>query len=90
MPVEWFLSRLCEEFHCLPSEALKEWEHAPCGLLETIIKMRAFAVTKAMCDRAKKAEDRPDTPLAHLLTEIEFEFAEEEMQRVTQQIADAE
>ena len=25
MPVEWLISRICEEFNCLPSQAAREW-----------------------------------------------------------------
>lgn len=72
MPLAWFLSRLCEEFHCLPSEALREWERAPSGLLEEILELRAFAHAKQICDHAKEAKDIPQTPMTDLVQTIEF------------------
>ncbi len=82
MPVEWWLSRLCEEFPGrLPSEVLAEWQQAPCGLLETMCEMRAFAATKQQCDAAKTREDRPRTAMAALVTEIEFAEAEQALRR---------
>ena len=72
VPIEWWGARLCEEFHCLPSQALAEWERAPCGLLETIIEMRAFAAMKAALDRAETLKERPTGRLADLVADIEF------------------
>ncbi len=70
--MEWWISRLCEEFHCLPSQALREWQEAPDGLLETIVEMRAFAATKAAYDAATDKESMPKSPLADLVKELDF------------------
>lgn len=78
VPTEWWISRLCEEFHCLPSEALREWRTAPAELLETIVEFRAFAQAKAVVERAKKKSDIPDTAMCHLVQEIEFDLVERE------------
>ena len=43
MPYDLWLSRLSEEFGCLPSAAIREWQRAPDGLLERIIEARHYA-----------------------------------------------
>jgi hypothetical protein len=53
-PDEWIISRVCEEFHCLPSEAIEAIEDDVGGLLFTIIELRSYA-------RAK--EDYENTPM---------------------------
>lgn len=72
MPEVWWLSRICEEFHCLPSEALREWRRQPLGLLEQIVEARAYAHAKRLVDRAKSSEDYADVPLAEEVVQIEF------------------
>ena len=42
MPLEFWVGRLCEEFHCLPSAAIREIESAPVGFLETIVLFRTY------------------------------------------------
>jgi len=75
------VSRLCEEFHCLPSQAAAElateygWE-----ALE-IMEARAYAHAKARFDAAKSAEDLPDTPVMELVKDIAFDLAREAMER---------
>lgn len=75
MPWEWWIGRLCEEFHCLPSQALREWLRVPAGLLESIIEMRAYAGAKARYEFDPKATGG----LAQLVKELEFELAAEEI-----------
>ncbi len=53
-PEEWIVSRICDEFGCLPSVAIREMEETPAGLLWTILDMRAYARAKADIDRAKE------------------------------------
>jgi len=77
VPFVWWISRLCEEFHCLPSAAYREWLDAPDGLIEHLLEARAYAATKAACDRAQTAKDRPTGPMADLVTETEFRLAQE-------------
>lgn len=77
VPWEWWVSRLCEEFHCLPSQALREWWAAPVGLLETILEYRAFAAAKAIVDAADRLEDIPQTPMTTLVQEVEFALAKQ-------------
>ncbi len=73
--MEQWLSLLCEEFHCRPSEALEEWERAPAGLLERIVEFRAFARAKQMYEQANTPEQQaalPDDPMIDLVRELDF------------------
>lgn len=79
MPFVWFLSRLCDEFQCLPSAALAEWERAPVGLLEEILEARGFAKAKDLYDHAKSKTDLPSHPMIDLVQAVEFELVEEEL-----------
>jgi hypothetical protein len=63
----------------LPSEALREWREAPCGLLERILDARSYAAAKAIVDRAKSKQDIPATPMTALVQEIEFALAQAEI-----------
>lgn len=63
-PFEWVVSRICEEFGCLPSEALRELLDEPRGMALDIIELRAYARTKAQMDEAKRPEDMPHGKMA--------------------------
>ena len=71
-PAEWLLSRICEEFGCRPSEALRE----DGTLVTAILELRSYARTKAAVDRAQRPEDMPDTPMVELVFEIVKEIGE--------------
>jgi hypothetical protein len=76
----FWLSRICEEFHCLPSQAMREWLTAPAGLLEEILEARAYAHAKAIVD----AQDRPrgqkyESPMMQRVEQIEMAIAAEEL-----------
>jgi hypothetical protein len=75
MPREYVLSRFCEEFHCLPSAAYREWRQAPVGLLETILEMREYVRVKRIYDSAPSAAALPDSPLLDLVRTFDFEDA---------------
>lgn len=77
MPFEHFLGRLCEEFHCLPSEAWAEVQRMPVGFLEQVIEYRGYAAAKAVIDRNPKAA--AGWPLGELVVQIEFALAQQEM-----------
>lgn len=78
-PFPYWLGRLCEEFHCLPSQAYQEWLRTPCGLLEEIIEARVFVAAKAIYDRAHSAKDIPQEPIYDLIREVDFELAAEHL-----------
>lgn len=68
MPADWFISRICEEFHCIPSVADEEFDDDPVRILN-ILEMRAF-------QRAKEAIDRDGdnvkmTPMVRMVMVIE-------------------
>lgn len=78
MPLVFWIGRICEEFACTPSVALRELEVLPDGFIEQLIEARAYAATKRACDAATSRKERPTGPLADLVTEIEFALAQEE------------
>lgn len=46
------MSRVCEEFACLPSEAERELNDSPVGYVESLMLMRAYARHLDAFDRA--------------------------------------
>jgi hypothetical protein len=77
-----WLSRICEEFHCLPSEALREWLMAPAGLIEEVLEARAYAYAKARVDAKDAPKGGPsDTPMMERVKEIELAIVAEELAR---------
>jgi hypothetical protein len=84
-PLEWVVSRVCEEFGCLPTRALWELEHEPDGLALTIIKLRAYAATKAAIDRATDEKEIPKGALADLVLDVTTELVKERVQRRVQE-----
>ncbi len=71
------ISRVCEEFHCLPSQAIEEMEAAPLNLVFDIIALRAYAETKHRIDTAKSDSDLPRSALVDTVIEIQAEIIEE-------------
>ncbi len=45
-PFEWIVSRICEEFHCRPTEAMQELRDDRWRLTFAILEMRAYAHAK--------------------------------------------
>lgn len=78
-PLEWVISNVCEEFHCLPSQALREIQDGPLGLVGRIIDCRAYAHTKHLVDEAasKPDGDLEITEAVELVWDIENEIAAE-------------
>lgn len=85
MPWEWWVSRLCEEFGCVPSVAMAEIRRVPAGLLEDIVELRAYARAKQAYDAAETAEARDrlvqTSALADLVEDIEFTIQTEALAR---------
>lgn len=69
------LSRLCEEFHCLPSQAWREWRRLPAGMLDRILAVRAYARMKAVYDA--RGRGTADPPLMQLVKDIDFQLVAE-------------
>lgn len=59
MPFEWMVSRVCEEFHCLPTQAVRELKNDPHRMALDIIHLRGYAYAKHVLDTAKSARDIP-------------------------------
>ena len=55
--MEWLISRICEEFHCLPSQAVREWDADDMGLVLDVLELRGYARAKAAWDRATESGD---------------------------------
>lgn len=77
--MELLISRVCEEFGCLPSEALREIEEGPAGLVWRVIELRDFAravraVEDAERDRGRELEH---TPMVELVKEMREELLRE-------------
>ncbi len=77
MPEAMWFSRICEEFNCLPSEAIREARRLPAGMLEEIIEARHYAVAKGIVDRATPESPPPDDPLCDLAKVILAELIHE-------------
>jgi len=74
LPLEYVIGRICQEFHCLPSAAVREWDALPAGFLETILEYRAYAYAKAAYDAKGQ---RNDPPLTDMVTEHDFALVRE-------------
>ena len=76
LPETYYLSRICEEFGCLPSEAERELRRQPVGWLEEIIEARHYAKAKSVYDKAEnKSAVTKDDPLMRLVEENEYAHA---------------
>lgn len=75
------MSRVCEEFHCLPLAAIREIERDPDRLAEMIIVFRDYARAKDVVDHAKKANDIPDVPMTDLVVRHQIEIIKERMRQ---------
>lgn len=64
------ISRICEEFHCTPEEALDQ----PYDLALTIMQLRAYAHTKQTVEAAKRQSDVPETVLTRKYQAIKLEI----------------
>lgn len=62
-------SLICEEFHCLPSQAMNE----PQAEVLDILELRYYQRTKQAVDRAQNEEQMPAGPMAELVKQIEEE-----------------
>jgi hypothetical protein len=74
VPFEWVISRVCEEFNCLPSAAVRELMNDPAQMALDIIEFRAYARAKEALDNAKKPEDVPDSPMIEMVWLVQEEM----------------
>lgn len=74
LPYEWVISRVCEEFHCLPSQAVRELMNDPANLALDIMEFRAYARAKELLDNAKRPEDVPNSPLIEQVFLVQHEL----------------
>lgn len=77
VPELLWISRICEEFGCLPSAALREWLASPAGLIEELLLIRAFASAKKQLAETPRKDLPQDSPLIDLAAEIELELVAE-------------
>jgi len=76
------VSQICEEFPgTLPTRALWELEHDPDCLVLTIIRLRAYARTKAQIEAAKTSDEMPTGPMADLVTDIMTDLTRARVER---------
>ena len=73
-PFEWVVSRICEEFHCLPTAAVTELLDDPTGMAMEILELRAYSRAKEALDNAKSKNDVPDSPMIDMVMEIQAEL----------------
>lgn len=71
----WFVSRVAESFHCLPSAAEREIDRQPAGYLEDLLQLRAYAEIKAALDAGRSEEDLGGGALVTLCGDITAEIA---------------
>lgn len=74
MPYAFWVSRMCEEFGCLPSQIEAEIKRLPVGFLDEVLEARRFAELKAAYDR--DPEKVAQEGLGALVYEIDFDLAE--------------
>lgn len=77
------MSRLCEEFSCLPSQAIREWREAPDGLIEDILEARVVAETWRIWSRAERKSDLPASPMLDLVAAIDMALDAEQLKART-------
>lgn len=70
------ISRICQEFTCLPSEAEQELERDP-QLVFDILELRHYAHTRDAILSAKDESQVPNGPMADLAADIEVEAIQE-------------
>ena len=74
MPFEWMVSRVCEEFHCLPSQAVRELMNDPRRMALDILHLRGYAYAKDALDNAKSSKDIPKGVNIQQVMEIQAEL----------------
>lgn len=73
---------MCEEFHCLPAQAIEAINEDEGFLLFKIMDLRAYAKAKETYD-STPMEKRPRNPLMEKVSEITMLIARERIDRLT-------
>ena len=78
MPIEAWLSQVCEQFHCTPSVAMAE----PMALLNDVLAWRRYVLAREAVDRMS-AEDNYEPPewAYVLVTDVKERIYAERKQR---------
>lgn len=71
------ISRICEEFGCLPSEAMAEEQQVCLDIME----LRAYARTKAQLDNAHDEAQAPKGQMADWVWRVQHDIAAETIAR---------
>ncbi len=84
MPLTCWLNRICDEYHCRPSEAWQEWVEAPAGFIEELIEARAYAAAKASYDRLSDYDEPTrrrvmSQPIMQLVRDVDLGLAQAAM-----------
>ena len=79
MPEAFWVSRICEEFHCLPSQAFCEVRRVPAGWLDEILEARHFASAYHLWTTARRKSDVPKSEMVDLVKQIEFGLVQDEL-----------
>jgi hypothetical protein len=78
-PEAWIVSRICEEFGCLPSEAVRELENDVRKHLFQIMQMRTYAAAKNRLDNMKAGENLDDVPMIDTVLKTDVAIAKGEI-----------
>lgn len=78
-PEAWVVSRICEEFSCLPSEAVNELEKDGRKLLFPIMNMRVYAAAKRRLDDMKPGENLDGVPMIDVVLRTDVAIAKGEI-----------
>jgi len=73
IPEDWLVSRICEEFGCVPSVAVRELTEDSERRALTILELRAYANTKAAVEAAKMPSEVPVGRMADLVQRVEVD-----------------
>jgi hypothetical protein len=81
VPWEWVISRVCEEFHCLPSQAVRELEQDPDRLALNILSLRDYARAKRVYDSTTDSSKLPESPVMSEVMVNDFALHRERLAR---------
>jgi hypothetical protein len=80
-PEEWIISRICEEFHCLPSQAARELLDHDGTLVMDILALRNYAHAQQYVKDAKS--DVKMSPAVQQVFDVQAEIMRQDGPQVT-------